>query len=430
MFKGFIIKIIFIILVSFNYLISTNFNLQNACTSCHQNKIKQCQKSNHYTLHNAINITRQTWGIKDSNVTLQNIPIPKKNISKPSDLVDDFLRRKCLKCHLTSNSINKTQNSCLACHNKHTNKLDSKKAKPSMKKCLKCHNNEYIGTDFKGLFPHDYDKAYRSPITKEGNYPPRPYGIDFHHLNSDIHFKKGMTCVSCHNNSKNKKWEDKVSCNSCHKNISKNNHKNYHKNIDCSTCHSSWSISSYELNVLRDDTPNYNQCKRLKVQDDLYLENYLKKVLKSKKVISPQMPDYITNKLEDGIWYSGWKFRRWENFFLVNSEDGDIKIAQPMYQYRISYKDKNGKMILDDVSKQNGKKLEAFLPKTPHTISKKAKSCEMCHENKIMLDKNLINRDMLQGDILKGSPLTTKQLNRLNSNYYKNERAKILFNTN
>jgi len=401
--------------------------LQNECTTCHKSKIKQCQKSNHYTLHNAINITRQTWGIKDSNVTLQNLPMPKNDIHKPADLVDDFLRRKCLKCHLTSNTINKTQNSCLACHNKHFSKEDSKKAKPSMNKCLKCHNNEYIGTDYKGLFPHDYDKAYRSPITKEGYYPPRPYGIDFHHLNSDIHFQKGMTCTDCHNNSKNKKWEDKVSCKSCHTNLTKKNHKSYHKNIDCSTCHTSWSVSSYELNLLRDDTPNYSQWKRLKVQDDLYLENYLKKVLKSKKIIEPMMLDNITNNLSKGLWYSGWLFKRWENIFLINDENGKIKIAKPMYQYRISYKNKDSKMILDDVTHIENKKIEVFLPKTPHTITKNSKSCEMCHENKIMLDNNLINKDILKGQIQKGYPFSKEQLKKLNSPFYKKERAKILF---
>ena len=418
-------KIIYIFLIPL-------FLFSNDCLTCHPSKMKKCEKSNHYTLKNSINITRTVWGVKNSNVTLQTLPHSKINIEKPADLVDDFLRRKCLKCHLTSKTVNKTQNLCLSCHKKHKNKFDSFKAKPTQKKCLKCHNNNYIGTDYKGLFPHDYDKAYRSPIDIDGYYPKRPYGIDFHHLSSDIHFKAGMSCVDCHNKKdKNKKsWEDKVDCKSCHTNITPKNHKVYHKNISCNACHSSWNISNYELNVLRDDTPSYKQWKRLTVQEDKYLENFLKKALKSKTVVKPKMPDYITNKLEDGIWYSGWGFRRWENFFLVNSDEGDIKIAQPMYQYRISFKDKNGNMILDDISKQNGKKIEVFLPKTPHTIAKNAKSCEMCHENKIMLDSNLINKDMLQGEILKGSPLTQKQLNRLNSMKYKNERARILFNTN
>jgi hypothetical protein len=389
--------------------------------------MEQCNNSNHYTLKNAINITRTAWGIQDSNVTIQTLPQPSLKIQKPKDLVDDFLRRKCLKCHLNSKTINKTNNLCLSCHNPHFNKQDSKKAKPTQEKCLRCHNNEFIGTDYLGLFPHDYDKAYRSPISKEGFYPKRPYGIDFHHLSSDIHHQNGLSCIDCHKKSQTKTWESKVDCKSCHENLTQKNHQQYHNTLSCNSCHSAWNISSYQLSVFRDDTSNYKQWKRLKVQEDIYLENFLTKALKTKQKPEPKMPDYLTNKIENGIWYSGWQFRRWENFFLINSDDGKIKIAKPMFQYRISYKDKSGKTILNDISTIDGKKIEAFLPKEPHTITKKAKSCEMCHENRIMLDTNLINKDLFQGVILKGSALSEEQLNKLQSDFYKKQRAIILF---
>jgi len=409
-------------------LLFASFVYGNECLICHPKKMMQCKKSNHYTLKNSINITRKTWGIKNSNVTLQNIPHPKLNIIKPSDLVDDFLRRKCLRCHLNSKTINNTNNICLACHNPHKNKYDSKKAKPTQQKCLKCHNNEFIGTDYLGLFPHDYDKSYRTPITKDGYYPSRPYGIDFHNLSVDIHYKSGMQCTACHKMTLSNNWEEKINCKSCHKNISKTNHKKYHKKISCSACHSSWNISSYELNVFRDDTNNYAQWKRLKVQDDIYLEQFLTKALKNKNTTKPQMPDYITDELKNGVWYSGWLFRRWENFFLINDENKKIKIAKPMFQYNISYKDKNNNMILNNINKIENQKIEVFLPKVPHTITKKAKSCEMCHENKIMLDNNLINKDILKGKIMKGSPFSKKQLEKLASPYYKQQRAKLLHN--
>lgn len=408
-------------------IVFANNTLINNCTKCHKDKISKCKQSSHYTLKNAINITRKTWGIKNSNITLQTLPNSKNNISKPQDLVDDFLRRKCLRCHLNSKTINQTNNLCLSCHNTHTNRYDSKKAKPTQQKCLKCHNNEFIGTDYLGLFPHDYDKSYRTPITKNGYYPNHPYGIDFHHLNSDIHHLKGMSCISCHNNKNNKNWETDTKCLDCHTNLSKQNHKSYHKNISCSTCHSAWNISSYKLNILRDDSKNYLQWKRLTIQDDKYLEKFLKKAIKAKNKPNPMMPDYLTNKLKDGIWYSGWLFRRWENFFLINDTQGMIKIAKPIFQYHISYKNKNGTTILDNISKIDGDKIEAFLPKSPHTITKKAKSCQMCHNNKIMLDNHLINKDILKGKVLKGTNLTPTQLKKLSSPFYKSQRAKMLF---
>jgi hypothetical protein len=140
------------------------------------------------------------------------------------------------------------------------------------------------------------------------------------------------------------------------------------------------------------------------------------------------MPDYLTNRLKNGIWYSGWKYRRWENNFLVYDKNNKVKIAKPMFQYRISYKNKEGVVILDDIhTNKDGSKIEAFIPKAPHTITKKTKSCEMCHENKIMLDNTLIDKNILQGKVIKGRLFLKEELDKLQSKKYKLERAKIFF---
>jgi hypothetical protein len=421
-------KLLFIVLFAGSMLFA------NSCLKCHSGKMAQCRSSLHYTLFNAINITRDAWGIKDSNVTLQTLPEPKTVIHKPADLVDDFLRRKCLRCHLLSRQINKTGNLCLACHNRHFNRFDAKKALPTMQKCLKCHNNEFVGTDYLGLFPHDYDKSYRSPITQNGTYPNTKYGIDQHHLVSDIHYRKGLTCIDCHNkaHTKNKRsWEGQVLCTSCHIHISKKYHKAYHKNIACSTCHSAWSMNNYELNVLRDDTSHYRQWKRLQMQEDPYLKHFLRNALHAKKPPKPVMPDYLDNMLKPGIWYSGWLFRRWENFYLINNKNHKVMIARPMFQYRISYVDKNGQTILNDVTKRNKTAIEVFLPYTPHTITKQAKSCEMCHDNPLLKTDaekhHILGNILIPKRIVNGSFLTKKQLLQLHSKKYKIIRSRMLF---
>jgi len=405
-----------------------------SCTTCHPKSAKRCQNSIHYTLKKAINITRNAWGIKDSNVTLQSLPLPKLEIKKPSDLVDDFLRRKCLKCHLGNKSsgergMNRGRN-CLACHTPHQKTGKCQRGKIPMSKCLSCHNKEFVGGDYLGLFPKDYDKSYRAPLTKDGRYPPRKYGIDFHHLSTDIHFKKGLSCVDCH------KKDDmqgirKVRCSDCHKNLSKKNHTVYHKKLACSTCHSSWNNNSYELSVFRDDTSDYKKWKNLTLQEDGYLTNFLTKAIKSKKKIPPKMPDWITHEFKDGIWYSGFRYKRWEHFNLANSKDGRIMIIRPLFQYRISYRDKNGKMILDDVNKINGKKIEVWLPYSPHTISKDAKSCESCHNNPLIINPKKTGYEVLDlqipNNIINGSKLTKKQIEKMTSKKYKKIRAKILF---
>ena len=399
----------------------------NECIKCHSKKMQECKNNIHFTLKDAINITRKTFGIKDSNVTLQTLPKPFKIIKEPKDLVDDMLRRKCLRCHLTSQTVNPSKNICLACHNSHSTKEDSYKAKASQDKCLKCHNGEFIGSDYLGKFPHDYDKAYRSPLDSKGFYPDSKDGIDYHFLEADIHYKAGLTCISCHNKKIAKNWL-KPKCTSCHKKLSSKYHKNYHKNLSCFSCHATWMVNSYNLNIFRDDTPNYKQWKRLTKQFDPKLEQFLIDALKAKTPPPPKMLDYLDNIYKDGIWYMGWKFKRWENFLLVKDKNGTIELAKPMFQYKISFKDKNGTMIFDNLSEINGKKIEAFLIKHPHTITKRAKSCEQCHNNPILFDKTLINKELFKGTLYNALPLEKKELKKMQSIKYKTIRAKLLFN--
>jgi len=410
------------------------FLFASNCATCHPKEAKNCKKSLHYTLKNAINITRVAWGIKDSNVTIQTLPLPKTDIKDTKDLVDDFLRRKCLKCHLGNRTSGekgmKRGKDCLACHTPHQKKGSCQRGKISMNICLSCHNKEFVGGDYLGLFPKDYDKSYRAPLTKDGRYPPKKYGIDFHHLSSDIHFKLGMSCVDCHKKD-DMQGIKKTSCKDCHKSLTPKNHTSYHKKLACSTCHSSWNNNSYELSVFRDDTSDYKKWKNLTLQEDGYLTNFLNRALKSKRKIPPKMPDWVSHEFKDGIWYSGYRYKRWEHFNLVNSSDGRIMIARPLFQYRISYRDKSGKMVLDDVSRVEGKKIEVWLPYSPHTISKKSKSCESCHANPLVINPKKSGYEVLDmqlvSRVVNGSKLTKKQIEKMKSNLYKKVRAKMFF---
>ncbi len=414
-------------------LILSNILSAQNCISCHKDDAHRCKKSLHYTLKKAINITREAWGVKESNVTIQTLPQSKKEFSHVGDMVDDFLRRKCLKCHLGNSASGeigmKRKKGCLACHSPHQKNGKCQNSKISMDRCLSCHNKEFVGGDYIGLFPKDYEKSYRAPLTKDGKYPPTKYGIDFHHLSQDIHAQKGMSCVDCHDKNDMQGIKKRV-CIDCHKDLTPKNHKSYHKKLACSTCHSMWNINSYELSVFRDDIADYQKWKNLTLQEDGFLNNFLNYALKSKKKIAPKMPDWITHKLKDGIWYSGYRYRRWEEFTLANSNDGKIKIVRPLFQYRISYRDKNGKMIFDDIKDINNTPIEAWIPYSPHTIGKNAKSCEKCHANPLILNPKKTEYEILNlkipSKIVGGSTLTKEQIDKMDSNFYKKIRANML----
>jgi len=392
-----------------------SFIFANECIVCHRDKESKCKNNIHYTLQNEISLTLKAWGVKDYNKSLQTLPkISNHPIKEPKDLAIDFLRRKCLRCHLTSKEVNPTNNLCLACHNSHLNKEDSYRAKATSKHCLKCHNANFIGTDYFGLFPKDFDKSYKAPITKEGFYPKKEYRNSYHHLIEDVHFQKGMSCIDCH------KMNKKASCTSCHTNLSQKNHPSYHKNISCIACHSAWQVNSYRSVILRSDIPNYKDFKRLISSEDRYLEEFLKKALK-KPSTKPVMPDFIENRLYKGVWYLGYYFRRWERFFLINYR-GKIELARPLLDFELTYIDEQNRTIID------AKRFGGFVVAKPHTIIKEAKSCEMCHLNPLNLnDKTTIRFNTLKGELVEGEELTPAQIRKLNSYKYKLERAKELF---
>jgi hypothetical protein len=428
------------------------------CAKCHEQDIKSVKSSLHVSLKNEINKTRKSWGIHDSNVTLQSLPYPNDTIHKPEDLVDDMLRRKCLKCHIGNQGSGERGmfrgKGCMSCHMEYAEdgrykgsdltikdkypyaKIHTMSQDTPMSACLSCHNKIFVGTDYLGLFPVDHDKSYRAPISKEGMYPQKIYGTNYHHLKEDIHFQKDLTCKDCHKKDEimgahmEGKTSQKVTCKECHADISFNEAHQYHNNVACSACHASWQMSNYELSVFRDDIADYAKWKNLTSQEDAYLENFLNKVIKTKSTPRPYMPDWVDKTMQKGLWYSGWRFRRWEHVFLGNDEDGMVKILRPIFQYRISYRDENAQMIFNDVHQIEGQKIEDFSPYSPHTITKNAKSCESCHENALLLnpaEHTGTVLDLLRGEVKGGTPLSSEQIRKLQSQKYKEIRMKMLF---
>ncbi|MDL1972757.1 MAG: hypothetical protein LWW78_05895 [Deltaproteobacteria bacterium] len=413
------------------------------CGRCHEEEIKNLKNSLHATMAGIINQTRYLWGAQPSasppiysaNSALRPLPRPSPYPKAPKDLVDDFLRKKCLRCHIGTDGFPGhglyRASGCAACHVIYNNEgryLGSDMAIEKNRKgypeyhnftknipnlqCLHCHNSNHVGADYEGLFEHDYDEAYRSPIPTN-----IVYGMDYHHLARDVHAEAGLLCIDCHTK-KDVMGDGKIygyelsvpmiRCTDCHggflkkgpdkslSNItyrsgnfyfsSKNgniyNLKTFsrdiishaissHKRLRCSACHAQWSFGDYGLSVIREDAPSYKKWKRLRLQADPYLETFFKDPKKSLSL------DILDKKMKMGIWFMGWRFRRWE-FMPLGIENGKYAILRPKYQYFVSYVNKAGKVILD-----SKKTRWAFMPYVPHTISPFGRRCEACHLNPI-----------------------------------------------
>jgi hypothetical protein len=209
---------------------SSPSHVRTFCLPCHDREIRESENSIHATMAGIINQTRYLWGAQKTSAPATYglsgpfAPLPEPDAleypDEPRKLVDDFLRRKCLRCHLNRAGMEGNglfrASGCAACHVLYENDgrytgrdqaiAPSVKGYPAThrftkripdEQCLHCHNGNHVGGDYVGLFEHDYHSAYRSPLV--GGKPlPRVYGMDQHHLAKDIHAEKGLLCIDCH----------------------------------------------------------------------------------------------------------------------------------------------------------------------------------------------------------------------------------------
>ncbi len=413
------------------------------CGKCHQREIKEVKNSLHSTCSGIINQTRYLFGAQtlsplySANEALKKIPESSEKPSSNKEIVDDFLRRACLKCHINVKGEKGRglyhSTGCCACHMETDNdgiykgkdstmlgkvgypKYHRFMKHPSDKSCLHCHNKRAVGTDYYGMYPHDYSHEYRSPVGEE-----KIYGIDFHHLTSDIHQKLGLSCVDCHRREimkNNKDTMDEltavgISCEDCHGGYNKKPNKKYvkiinkkyiytsvkgkrytlhlfnkdivphyafHKDVSCSACHSAWNYGDYGFYIFRDDTDNYTMWKNLFTSGDPEIETFLKNAWENQKKgikVKPMSKDYISGRMEKGIWHHGFMFRRWEWGILVK-HNGKYLIGRP-FQYVVTYKDENKKVIINN---ENTK--WTTMPYIPHTTTLKGRDCLSCHLNSV-----------------------------------------------
>ena len=203
--------------------------VHNFCLPCHEKEIKHVQNSLHASMAGIINQTRYLWGAQEMAApaiyglrgALRPLPESMDYPETPELLVDDFLRRRCLRCHIQTPGPKGRglyrATGCAACHMLYEDEgcyrgndkaiSQSKHGRyparhaftrliPSAQ-CLRCHNQNHVGADYDGLFEHDYHGTYRSPLI-DGQSAPMIYGLDHHRLAKDIHAEKGLWCIDCH----------------------------------------------------------------------------------------------------------------------------------------------------------------------------------------------------------------------------------------
>lgn len=385
-------------------------SMADSCGGCHPENVQDSLTSLHFTLRNEVNQIRKHFGALEELTSLTEI----SSSSQPTtstELIDDMLRRRCLRCHVFSSgdtyANTRRGTGCAACHMEFGNgKVQSHKMiqLPGDLQCLGCHYANFVGADYYGRYEHDLGNEYRTPYTTRKEFF-RPYGVEYHDLVPDIHQQRGLSCVDCHvgHQPSMEPTDNKITCRTCHQLDSQslapdalpanlkieNNtlvltarltgkvhfvpqmtdpaHEQYGHLVSCQVCHAQWSFNDSTTHLLRSDTDDYDPWSSLSVQSSSTVERLLDHNLYSDEdELPPAMPDTVTGKIFPGVWYKGFTQRRWENMIVRHDQDGLIKVFRPILDLSLSYVDSDENVVFDNI-KGSG---QVLLPYTPHTTGK------------------------------------------------------------
>ncbi len=435
-------------------------------TQCHSSDIKRVKHSLMYTMAGVIADLRYQWNAQESkdaifatnyvkdnkgNV-LKEIPffqkedIPRdynKRYEISGKISDSHFRKFCSMCHIGVKNPNDTSNhssGCSACHVKYNNAskylgddptIDKDEqghppfheitAKISHTQCIHCHNrsNRY-GTSFIGIAENDF---YGTPYANGKLSRNRLLGGRFFsHLKSDIHFKKGMTCIDCHLN-RGIMGDGTI--------YSK---MEYAVKIKCEDCHGSYSQppESYKIDRINDKILSENRS--LKKGDEILISSSGEVIPNVKregdkfflftKITGKKLPvktvandrnhklnkcnknlecyschyswtmlcygchvgynknytqrDFLTNRKSRGMWYEYRSFIRYSDTVL--GIDGRGKVSPLQFcQSQVTFPDKgyDNKVFIHEDNTTS----YVVAPVQPHTVSKTSKKCDDCHNN-------------------------------------------------
>lgn len=478
------------------------------CGQCHEKAAQNVEKSLHSTMAGMISGARYTWGAqkeklaiygvrpvqdKDGNIPneqgalkeLKLIPfyskedaVAEKKFSSQAEIskhpVDSYLRKECLRCHIWTKGKDQKgdyrADGCAACHVIYDDNGLSKTEDKTVKKdapghpikhkittkippeqCIHCHNRgNRIGVSYIGTMEADY----KTPFKEDGSEADKLHGKNYNHLEGDIHFQKGMTCIDCHDstdimgdgNIYSKKWQqNKTRCEKCHgtkdgegkteitlkltgqtlkvpqiypkavqdKHIVAMSIPKHMEKLSCNACHSKWTPQCYGCHAKFDERE--------------------------------KQKDILTGQETTGKWEEGRSFLRWEGTILGINPKGKVSPYIPGCQAIFTHIDKNGKTLaLNKVFMVNdpdaGKALPgwALNPAAPHTVQRNAKTCEDCHnsrkalglgegyynakDNGISVDidpTQLVKEDGTQVQTIShpgARPFTVEEMNKINRN--------------
>ncbi len=431
-------------------------------TKCHSSHIVRVKNSLMYTMAGVIADLRYQWNAQQTKDAVyatneikgkfkkvpffQKSDVPENYNEKyeiSGKIADSHFRKFCSMCHIGVKNPNDTSNhssGCSACHVLYENSSRYKGDDPTInkdeeghppyheitdkipsKQCIHCHNrsNRY-GTSYMGIAENDF---YGTPFINGDLSEQRLIGGRFfYHLNSDIHFKKGMQCIDCHlsrgimgDGNVYGKMEHavKIKCRDCHgyydappkthKITSFNDkifkeHGKLKKGEEVVVAESGEIISNVKkegkhfflytktkgkklrLKIISNDKNHkLNNCnKNLECYSCHYSWTMLCFGCHTGYNKNYPQRDFLTNLKTKGMWYEYRSFTRYSDTVLCINGRGKVSPAQ-FCQSQVTFPDKG---YYNKVFTHNDNTTSYVVaPVQPHTVSEVSRKCRDCHNN-------------------------------------------------
>lgn len=441
--------------------------VDQTCGTCHPDEVENGMKSLHATMAGQISGTRYGFGLQDRGAKYAVRPvkdgdpqgefalkelaqIPSYDPSKPegpnNSPGDDYLRNQCLRCHLWSDGHQRDgdyrASGCAACHVVYSDKgtyeggdkaIDkTQKDRPRFHRlttkipetqCLHCHNRGgRTGVSFIGTIESD---GYGTPWTKKGGKQGKLHGKMYNHLEADIHYDKGMTCIDCHtkqdlhgdgNIYAKREQGVEIECEDCHGTMDKaselktswgNPYPNLEKKgdtivltskmtgkkhvvpqikdakysskgyaamvanpthmnkLECYACHANWAPQCYGCHAKQDiSKPNGDW-------------------INGKPTTDVSMASHKSNRQKTAFsWKESRSYVRWEDPALGINSEGKVSPFIPGCQVIFTQMDGDKNIVNNKTfTTVDGTSGMGHNPIQPHTVRKEARSCTSCHDS-------------------------------------------------
>jgi hypothetical protein len=360
----------------------------------------------HFTVKNEINTVRRAFGAAHDLARAEQIPVT-ESPTTPLELVDDLLRRRCLRCHIGYDGDNYPETlrgvGCAACHLEFSDGRLTSHAfvrRTPDQQCLHCHNSNFVGFDYYGRYEHDFHWDYRTPYQKDGGEAARPYGVEYRQLATDVHQQAGLACIDCHPGAGLMAAQPQtIACRTCHAfhaetappaltaeggqvlfttprqtyqvpQLRHPAHHRYQATATCTACHALWTYNDQGTHLFRQDAEEYEPWEALSIQGSYEVEREIFVNLNTAEGYPyPFMSDKLTAKGYFGLWHKGYELRRWEFPMICRDDQGRFTTCRPILDLHLTWMNSDGEVIFDNV-RPNQAPAHGLLPYTPHTIGK------------------------------------------------------------